>query len=341
MLREYCAEDSKTARCTEFMASTRCATIPNFLWIQNWFISDRLSRMPNSMVSSDLPAESAAFERRNLFRYSFVIGVSAALHFAVWHFRDVLEQRPEPTVKPVPVIEVTLTPVPLSAPAAKGPEPGPEKTQAKKAEHKPIEPKPPVVAKPPPRPKPPPPKPEPKPKPPPKRVVETDPNPIREVRPEPRPVAPPREVERPAPARSEVPPTRAAEAPSARVSRPTEDAEGSSALRSRGGELGKVGGSQGRADEGPTTKAGYLHNPRPEYPALAKHRQLEGRVVLRIKVLADGRIGEASVHASSGHTLLDEAALEQVRSSWRFKPAMRGGKPVESWVNAPINFKLE
>lgn len=298
--------------------------------------------MPNSMVSTNLPAESAAFERRSLLRYSLVLAISAALHFVIWQFRGVPEQRPEPKSKPVQTIEVMLTPSP--APAATGPEPGPEKNEAKKAEPNKSEPKPVAIAKPAPpqRPKPPPPKPKPEPKPKPasKPAIEPDSNPVRETRPEPKPIAPPKEMERPAPVHSETSLSRETEAPAPRASQSSEAAEGTAA-KPHSGESGKAGGSQGQADEGPTTAAGYLHNPKPEYPAVARHRQLEGRVVLRIKVLADGQVGQASVHVSSGHDILDEAALEYVRGNWRFKPALRGGKPVESWVNAPINFKLE
>jgi protein TonB len=295
--------------------------------------------MPNSMVSTNLPAESAAFERRSLLHYGLVLAISAALHFVIWQFRGVLEQRPEPKPKPVQTIEVMLTPSP--APAATGPEPGPEKSEAKKAEPNKSEPKPVAIAKPAPpqRPKLEP-KPKPKPKPTPKPAIEPDPNPVREARPEPKPVAPSREMERPAPVHSETSLSRETEAPAPRASQSSEAAEGT-ATKPHSGESGKAGGSQGPADEGPTTKAAYLYRPEPEYPAIAKHRQWEGRVVIRVKVLANGHCSQAEIQASSGHDILDEAARETVCNTWRFKPALRGGQPVESTVNVPINFKLE
>lgn len=92
--------------------------------------------------------------------------------------------------------------------------------------------------------------------------------------------------------------------------------------------------------EGPRLNADYLHNPRPDYPAQAKRMGWEGRVVLRVEVLANGSAGAVSIAKSSGHEILDEAALEAVRR-WKFVPAKRDGTAVNSSVNVPINFNLK
>lgn len=92
--------------------------------------------------------------------------------------------------------------------------------------------------------------------------------------------------------------------------------------------------------EGPKLNADYLHNPRPDYPAQAKRMGWEGRVVLRVEVLANGSAGAVSLAKSSGHELLDEAALEAVRR-WKFVPAKRDGIAVTTSVNVPINFNLK
>jgi protein TonB len=96
--------------------------------------------------------------------------------------------------------------------------------------------------------------------------------------------------------------------------------------------------SQAGGYEGPKVAA-YLHNPKPEYPPMAKRREWEGRVILKVRVLASGTAGEVSIATSSGHDILDESALEAVKH-WRFIPAKRGGQPVDSWVNVPLNFSL-
>jgi periplasmic protein TonB len=87
-------------------------------------------------------------------------------------------------------------------------------------------------------------------------------------------------------------------------------------------------------------RANYLHNPKPEYPALARSRSWTGKVLLRVQVTAEGECGSVSVHQSSGHEVLDDAALDAVKQ-WRFVPAKRGETPVASSVIVPINFNLE
>ena len=91
--------------------------------------------------------------------------------------------------------------------------------------------------------------------------------------------------------------------------------------------------------EGPRP-ASHMNNPKPEYPTIAIRRQWEGRVMLKVFVLANGTAGEVRVATSSGHEVLDEAAVDAVRR-WRFVPAKREGQPVDSWVSFPINWNLE
>jgi protein TonB len=83
-----------------------------------------------------------------------------------------------------------------------------------------------------------------------------------------------------------------------------------------------------------------LNNPKPPYPLIARRRRLEGEVLLSVKVLRDGQPGEVRVKQSSGHDMLDEAALSTVRR-WHFVPARRGDTPVDSMVEVPIRFRLE
>lgn len=87
------------------------------------------------------------------------------------------------------------------------------------------------------------------------------------------------------------------------------------------------------------THADYLDNPRPVYPALARRRHWEGRVLLKVFVTAEGHSGEVSVSRSSGREVLDEAAQDAVRK-WRFVPARRGEVAESSWVTVPIEFVL-
>ena len=81
-------------------------------------------------------------------------------------------------------------------------------------------------------------------------------------------------------------------------------------------------------------------NPRPPYPARAVRRGLEGRVILDVEVLITGRVGEIKVDESSGHGLLDRAAIKGVRK-WRFKPAKLAGIDVRSRGRVPVRVELE
>lgn len=87
-------------------------------------------------------------------------------------------------------------------------------------------------------------------------------------------------------------------------------------------------------------RAAYLNNPSPKYPMAAKERHWEGMVVLKVEVLSDGSSGSVNIDQSSGHEVLDEAAVEAARH-WRFVAAKRGDDAVASWVLIPIEFKLK
>lgn len=88
-----------------------------------------------------------------------------------------------------------------------------------------------------------------------------------------------------------------------------------------------------------SANAGYLHNPAPEYPALAMRRNWEGTVLLRVHVLGTGKPSEIQIQKSSGHEQLDEAAQAAVKR-WSFVPAKQGNDPVDGWVSVPIDFKI-
>jgi protein TonB len=89
----------------------------------------------------------------------------------------------------------------------------------------------------------------------------------------------------------------------------------------------------------PRYAADYLRNPPPVYPPLARRRRLQGTVLVRVHVGVQGAVLDLQVERSSGHEILDRAALGAVRA-WRFLPARRGATPVEAWVRVPLDFRL-
>lgn len=79
---------------------------------------------------------------------------------------------------------------------------------------------------------------------------------------------------------------------------------------------------------------------KPAYPAEARAQRLEGIVLLLVSVDANGRVTDASVCRGCGHTMLDRAALDAVRS-WRFEPARQNGNAVSAQVEIPVRFRFE
>ncbi len=75
----------------------------------------------------------------------------------------------------------------------------------------------------------------------------------------------------------------------------------------------------------------------PEYPPAAARLQEEGTVMVRVEVDASGTPTGVSIARRSGSRELDRAALQAVRQ-WRFRPAIRDGKPAASVVEVPVEF---
>jgi TonB family protein len=75
----------------------------------------------------------------------------------------------------------------------------------------------------------------------------------------------------------------------------------------------------------------YDLNPPPVYPRVARRRNYQGTVLLDVRVTAQGTVAEVKVARSSGYSVLDTSALSSVRN-WRFEPARRGSRPIETWV---------
>jgi len=90
----------------------------------------------------------------------------------------------------------------------------------------------------------------------------------------------------------------------------------------------------------PIYSAAYLNNQPPAYPLTARRRGIEGTVLLRVEIHAHGHCQQVHVKRSSGHAVLDRAAVEAVRQ-WRFVPARRGNLAVTAAVEVPITFRLD
>ncbi len=78
----------------------------------------------------------------------------------------------------------------------------------------------------------------------------------------------------------------------------------------------------------------------PAYPPASRRAGEAGSVVVGVLVGTDGRVTDAEISRSSGYARLDEAAIRQARSSWRFRAATRDGVPVQSRHQITVTFVL-
>ena len=132
---------------------------------------------------------------------------------------------------------------------------------------------------------------------------------------------------------------------------------GSSAPAEEGGELLAGNGGLGNAPPPPPAPvapapavvapvvqaregANYAKNPRPAYPRQAKREGWEGTTLLRVVVQPSGKPGAVRLQKSSGHDVLDEAAIAAVEK-WTFAPATQGGAAIAGAVTVPIVFRLQ
>lgn len=99
------------------------------------------------------------------------------------------------------------------------------------------------------------------------------------------------------------------------------------------------GPATGDAIEPPRYTLGSAWCPAPEYPERARLRGHQGSVTLSVTVDETGRVGALAIVEGSGHALLDQAALNTIRS-WRFAPATRNGIPVAATRTVVIRFAL-
>ncbi|MBQ3244153.1 MAG: TonB family protein [Bacteroidaceae bacterium] len=78
-----------------------------------------------------------------------------------------------------------------------------------------------------------------------------------------------------------------------------------------------------------------------KYPAVSRNNGSQGRVILRFKVLEDGRIDNITIIKSSGDSFLDDEAIRVVSLMPNWIPARQNGMNVFSLFTLPINFTLQ
>ncbi|MGC2583928.1 MAG: TonB family protein, partial [Acidobacteriaceae bacterium] len=132
---------------------------------------------------------------------------------------------------------------------------------------------------------------------------------------------------------------------------PSAGVAGMEGMGSGGGVMGGVLGSLGTGPA-PTVKAappkkvavssGVMAGNRiggemPQYPAIAKAARIQGTVVLQATISKGGTI--ENLRVISGPPMLQAAAQEAVRT-WRYKPYLLNGDPVEVETQVNVVFSL-
>lgn len=81
-------------------------------------------------------------------------------------------------------------------------------------------------------------------------------------------------------------------------------------------------------------------SPDPTYPWQALRRRLQGVAQILVEVDSNGKVVSARVAQTSGHGILDRAALDAVKK-WTFLPALKDGVAVPGAAVIPVNFHFK
>jgi protein TonB len=98
------------------------------------------------------------------------------------------------------------------------------------------------------------------------------------------------------------------------------------------------GGIGGTANGGGITAPAVLYRVDPEFSEEARKAKYQGTVVLTIEVGEDGKPRGFRIVRGLGLGL-DQKAMDAV-AQWKFRPAMRNGRPVRAPATIEVNFRL-
>jgi TonB family protein len=80
-----------------------------------------------------------------------------------------------------------------------------------------------------------------------------------------------------------------------------------------------------------------LEKTAPVYPLIAREARVSGTVVIQATITKTGEV--ENLHVVSGPTMLRQSALDAVKT-WRYKPYMVEGEPVDVETTISVNFSL-
>lgn len=82
------------------------------------------------------------------------------------------------------------------------------------------------------------------------------------------------------------------------------------------------------------------HSREPEYPPQSRRLGEQGSLVLQALIDVDGRVLETKLVQSSGFDRLDQAALDGIKTNYRFAPGTVDGRPQPMWYTFKFTWKL-
>jgi len=104
------------------------------------------------------------------------------------------------------------------------------------------------------------------------------------------------------------------------------------------GDKTGIGGPPGTFQAGMTSPT-CAYCPDPQYTDEAREAKMQGRVMLRVLVGADGRAAQVQITQGIGMGL-DERAVQTVRG-WKFVPARDAARrAVPTWITIEVFFRL-
>lgn len=105
------------------------------------------------------------------------------------------------------------------------------------------------------------------------------------------------------------------------------------------GEGGGSGGNGVYRIGGGITPPVLVHKEDPKYTDAAIKNRITGVVLLYGIVRKNGRVDSLKVIKGLGYGL-DEEAIKTVQTKWKFKPALKDGKPVDCYITIEVDFTI-
>jgi TonB family protein len=98
-----------------------------------------------------------------------------------------------------------------------------------------------------------------------------------------------------------------------------------------------------RTSSGATQDLAFNVRLSPHYPKASIANREQGLVMLKVRVNTDGTVRTVDYDAKASTTTSANliAAASDAAMQWRFTPAMKDGRPIESYARVPVDFSLD